>query len=164
MPDNVLSKLTCELQQRENVNPQGGHEMPIPGRHVHKNSLRVERFAQQGRNDRIAESEHATQQVNGVRGRQQVNERTARAGRDKESAISERAPREKLANEKTDSEKGCDVQPGPGSFVSERDSGNVSNGRERRLPIELPTRQLDGEAAQDEENRINDQKLGGQCD
>src|SRR5712691_1584736 len=66
-----------EFQQDQNVNPQNGHEMPIPAGDVQQNQLRLRRTMQQRSEASNQQSHHAAEQVRAVHAGQEINERAA---------------------------------------------------------------------------------------
>src|ERR1700730_6351290 len=72
--------LACKLQQTQNVNPQPGHEMPVPSGDIHHNAPRCHGAAQKRSDACNEQCEDATHQVNGMRPGQEINERAAGRG------------------------------------------------------------------------------------
>src|SRR6267142_1103458 len=115
-------RLAGKLQQTQNVNPQRGHEMPVPRGHINDDAPRRHRTAQQRSDPCEQQSEHAAHQVNSMSAGQQINERTARRGRQIEAVRSQLTPCRPLPKKKSQPEYRSYGKPGHPHLVTSDDS------------------------------------------
>ena len=76
--EEILSQLAGDRDQNENVNPQRGHEVPIPGSDVDDDALPLHYEMPHSCECGIQESNNSASKMYGVHSSEQVKERTAR--------------------------------------------------------------------------------------
>src|SRR5580704_11745471 len=96
--------LARKLQQTQNVDPQPGHEMPVPSRDIHHDAPPGQGKTQKRSDAGATQRKNAAEQVNRVRAGQQINKGAARRRRHVEPTSGQLAPRHPLTEKKNDSE------------------------------------------------------------
>src|SRR5229473_979997 len=157
-------RLACELQQRQNINPQQSHEMPIPGSDIDHNPARCQRPVQYDGHSGRQQGQDSSEQMHSVRAREQIHEGTAGTRGDVEAARRQIPPGQPLSGQKTQSKHNGQRQPWKFPFRAQGYSWNGLDGFERDLPRKLPPRKLDGYAAQQQHARIDQKQKCGQPD
>ena len=86
-----------------------------------------------------------------------INEGTAGAAGEVKTSGRKLAPNKKLSSKKQHAENGSEAEPGEVALIAERDTGQRSNRGERSFPRDSTPRQLDRDAAENEDSGIDQQ-------
>src|SRR5258708_17430747 len=162
--EKCLRLLGCEREQHEDVNPQRGHEVPIPGGDVDHDAAGFDGAMQYCSYVGYADGDDAAGEMKSMHRRQDVDERTAGPSEQVKSAGRELLPREELAGEESKAENGCDAEPWEYGFVSQRNGWDGFHRSQSGFAGDSAARQFDRERAQDQDQRVRDQDQPWQVD
>src|ERR1700756_1673024 len=108
---SLVKQLSCKLEQKQNVNPQRRHKMPIPTGNVHDDAARQDGPVQQRKESSSEQRQNAAHEMNGVSASQQIDERTAWGCGDIKATRRELLPRHPLPEQKQKSKSDGHGQP-----------------------------------------------------
>jgi tellurite methyltransferase len=132
--------------------------VPVPGCDVDDNAARLDGLMQNGGGIGEQQSENAAGEMESVHGGKNVDEGTAGATGEMKADGGKPAPNVELAGKKRQAENSGGGEPGEATFLAERDAGDGLDGSQGGFPGYRPARQIDGEAAANEDGGVDEQE------
>src|SRR5579885_2402788 len=138
--------------------------MPVPGSDFDHNAAVLDAAMKQRTHSGIEENNYPAGEVGGVGSGQNVKEWAGDASEDMKSTRFQRCPRGPLASEKKQAEQNCDAEPGNSEFTVKSNAGNEPNRGEHHFACNRAARNFYGEAADQQNCRVQHEKANRQFD